>query len=301
METAVQPVNVVDILGAKSEDELKTLLNPSAKYTKNYVVLDSKYRAIDDVKQDTLDHFTFYYSPGKIASEGSFQSTKALSNIVSMKIYKTVIPNVPNTSSRTKRISMVFEEFSGQSYILSTGLKAHWVLGTEDIAQSNCTNMIIENFSDGIFNFTTPINVVDKITISFGDPLNKVVWWNDRDKCTFQYGPRTYITTTQPSNLNGIASPFTFISFSNFTTAAPGVDKSTIDFINNTELVAIMMSSNVFEIVRGIDQYSPWFTGIPLDTSGLTTLPGGTLFNMFYEERRIFLPVEFQCLPESTE
>jgi hypothetical protein len=298
MDEKIQPANIVDIFGATDERKLREIFNPAANYVRNYIVLDTKYRVIDDTVQTTLDHYTFYYSIGRIAAPGTFQSSFPISNIMSMKMFKTRVPNIPNASTGARRISVAINEFTAQAFILSTGTKAHWVLGIEDIADSHCTDMIIENYDDGIFNFSVPINIVDKITLSFNDPLNKISWWNDRDTCTFTYGLNTTITTTLPNNFDPTKAPYTFVSFTNFTTADPIADKAIIDFINSGELAAVIIGANQLELVRTVTNVSP-FLYVPLDTSTLTALPPGTQFNVFYEERRIFMPIELLCIPEA--
>lgn len=293
-----QPINVTEILGASSEKDVRAMFNPTANYVKNYIVLDSKYRVIDDSKQDTLDHYTFYYSADRISSPGSFSASGAISNIMSMKIYKTRIPNIPSASIGARRVSVAIKEFTAQSYILSTGNKAHWILGTQDVADSHCTDMIIENFSDGIFNFSIPINILDKCTIEIYDPLNKIIWFNDRDTCTITYGANTILTTTLPHNFDSAKAPYTFVSFGTFTTAAPIADKTIIDYINNREVIAQITGANTLLLLQNVTSVTP-FVGVPLNTAAITPLPAPTTFPIFYEERRIFMPVEFLCLPES--
>lgn len=297
-QAPVQLANVTDILGATTEREIRALFNPTANYVKNYIVLDSKYRVIDDTRQDILDHFTFYYSTNRVASPGTVLSSFPLSNIMSMKLYKTRIPNIPNASTGSRRVSVTINEFAAQAYILPTGNRAHWVLGTQDVADSHCTDMIIENFSDGIYNFNIPINVIDKFTITINDPLNKISWFNDRDTCTISYGANTVITTTLPHNFNPVKAPYTFVSFTDFTTASPNVDKTLIDFINGGEIIATITGANTLELVQTVSSAVP-YVGVPLNTASLTPLAPGTKFNVFFEERRIYMPIEFLCLPEA--
>jgi hypothetical protein len=292
-----QPANITDIFGATTEKELRALFNPSANYIRVYAVLDSKYRLIDDTRQDLLDHYTFYYSVSRNESLGSFRTVNPLANVVSMKMYKTRIPNIPTASAGSRRVSVAIEEFTAQSCVLANGGKAHWILGTEDVADSHCTDMVIENFNDGIFNFTIPINVVDKLTLTFGDPINRISWFNDRDTCTITYGANTILTTTLPHNFNVVKAGYTFVTFSNFTTANPNVDKTLIDYFNNNEIVGLLTGPNTIELLSSVTSVTPT-AGVPLNTASLTPLPPGTLFDIYYEERRIFMPIEFLCLPE---
>ena len=220
-------------------------------------------------------------------------------NIISMKLYKTKIPNIPNISAASRRISIALKEFAAQACMLASGARAHWILGIEDVPDSHCTDMLIENFSDGVFNFAIPINVIDKLTLVINDPLYKINWWNDRDKCTITYGVNTVVTTTLPNNFNVITASYTFVSFFNFTTADPVADKAIIDYLNSGEVIAQITGPNTLLLLQTITSVNP-FLGVPLDTSSVTPLPPATQFDIYYEERRIFLPIEFLSLPDDS-
>lgn len=249
------------------------------KQTKTYVILDTRYRFIDEGDYNsTLDHFTFIYGSGRVNSPGTIMTTTPLSNIIAMKIYKTKIPVPSSKTPLSYKIGVSINEFTAQAYDCS-GNKVHWLLGLSQNSNINNVDIVVENYNDGIFNFSTPINVVNSLSISFSDPIHRTIFYNDRGLCTYTgVFPQT-ITTVYPHNFSNIGNS-TYIRFIDFTTADPVKDKDFIEMINTTDRVASISSSNT------LTTFTPGFAGI-------TPMPSGTIFTVFYSERRIFMPLEF--------
>jgi hypothetical protein len=278
----LQLINVARIFGTSDEKELRALFDPAANKITNHVLLDSKYRLIDETDAgQTLDHFTFYYSLDRISAPGAVTTNIPLENIVSMKMYKTRIPLPAVMTPLSYKVAIAIREFTAQSYILPSGFKAHWLLGLSNIVNSFMLNTIIENFNDGIFNFSTPINVVNSMTLIFGDPLYQNIFWNDRGPCTVDLAG--LITTTYPHNFDPTISGGTYVTFFDFTTADPAKDKAVIDQLNNNDILVLFVGPNQLQIIL-------------VSLAGTTPMPPGTIFNIYYVERRIYMPIEFTML-----
>lgn len=280
-----QLTNVISIFGASDEKELRSILNPDADKITNHILLDTKYRLVDEDPGSNLDHFTFYYSMDKNNSPGAVTTNIPLENIVSMKMYKTRIPYPAVMTPISYKISAAIKEFTAQSYIMPSGFRAHWIFGAVKIRNSTMIDAVIENYNDGIFNFSKPITVVNSMTLIFGDPLYQNIFWNDRGKCTFN---GQWITTILPHNFDTTVSGSTYVTFLDFNTADPVKDKDIIDNMNTNSYTATIASPNLLNL-----------TGISL--ASITALPLDTQFTIYYSERRIYMPIEFTMKKKEKE
>jgi hypothetical protein len=275
-------IAITSLVGQSSAFAIQNIFNPTAAQIKNYVVLDSKYRNIIDTS--TITNFNFAYVPTGYLQAGTVNSIGNIKDVVSMRLYKPIIPYVPQYMNvDARRISITINEFSSQSYILSNGRRAHWILAYDSVGLTDTTNNLelsIQDFNDGIFTFQKPITTFDTLTVSFGNPDTLIPFKSDRDTCTFTYGNPTIITTTHAHEF--ATSATTYITITSFTTNNTIADANTIAAVNNLqEYLATSTGTNTMEI--------------PINTSSITAKPG-LVANVYYEDRRFILPIEFTYL-----
>ena len=255
-------------------------LRKDLRYTYDYIVLDSKYRQLQEIGNADIKTFVWGYSPGKNIAVGNVNSSSDIERIVSIKLDSICLPygieRYDGNLSYT-RISVVIKELIAQSYMLSSKMNAHWILCNSEqfYANKKRIEFTTDDFHKGTFVFNKPITYLDSLTISFGSPLYPISFLFDRDTCTATYGVNTTLTCTYPHMFNGSF----YITISNFNTADIINDKDVISRMNNqTEILVTGSGNNII---------------VPIDTSTITPI-GGLQFNVFYEDRRIVMPMTIQ-------
>ena len=262
--------------------DLALYINPSLGYTTDYIVLDSKFRLPTEDKNTSITSFVWGYSGGQFVRNFNVNSCSDIQNIVRMRLQNFSMPygiEIYDGLSSYSRISVVIEELSAQSYIVSASKRAHWILRLDEYYNTPTSKRIefnVDDFNHGEYWFNKPITYLDAITVKIGSPTLQITFLYDRDTCTATYGNPTIITTTYAHGF----TTSTYITLSNFTTGAVDTDKAIIDQMNNQkEILATVTGANTLTI--------------PIDTSTITPSVGLT-FNIFFEDRRIILNIE--CL-----
>lgn len=274
---------IESILGLKSEYKIQTLFNPEATLIRNYIVLDSKYRIIDNTAgASNITSFKWSYTDNINLQVGSVNTVGNIKNIKSIRVYQPRVPFVQSYMvTESRRINMLIHEFQAQSFLDYSGRKFHFdfqiILPFNTDPYPNMVELFVEDFGDGEFKFRKPITTFDTLTISFGNFANIVPFNYDSDTITFTYGTTTTLTTSQPHLFStGVT---TYVTITGFTTANPTVDASIISTINSLyEQAATITGSNTMTI--------------SVDTSTITALTGLTA-SIYFEERRIVIPLEF--------
>lgn len=148
-------------------------INLESMFEHHYLVLDSNYRDTSVEISTNITKFTWKYTPTQIFETGFCNSVGVISNIVGMRMYQPRIPYKAAMDTTAKRVSVLIEELSAQSFIAENGRRFHFLL-RPNFTGGGQTNVELstEDYNDGIFNFNNPIQSFSSVTISFGDPLN---------------------------------------------------------------------------------------------------------------------------------
>ena len=269
---------IKSIFGETTIKSLAYSLRKELEYITDYVVLDSKYRLIEESGDNDILKFIWSYVPTKNVRIGHVNSCSDIGRIIAIKLDNISMPygnELYDGALSYNRISAVIDELSTQAYIISDKVKAHWILRNDEQFYTN--NKRVEftpnEFHEGIYWFNKPITSLDNISIKFGSPLYPLTFKFDRDICTATYGITTTLTTTYNHGYNGTF----YISIQNFTTDDINADKDIITRMNShTEIKVSGTGNNII---------------VPINTSTITPKPGLT-FNVFYEDRRIIMPIE---------
>jgi hypothetical protein len=179
-------------------------LNPKAIHKKAYLVLDTKYARFTS----NNTKLSWDYVNSLTEGDNSTNSTSNIRDIVSMRIYSTVIRQF---ESPLQRGTILVEEFASQAFIAPNGRKFHYVgllndirypyslternrRGTYSGLQPDAPTynkyelLSGYKFNEGVYNFHTPITTFDTITLSFGDPFNVLsIPKNVINGCTMEY------------------------------------------------------------------------------------------------------------------
>jgi hypothetical protein len=240
-----------------------------------YIILDSKNRIVEDYGE-LIKQYKWKYVPSNLLGYGSFNSNVEFQNIKSIKLYKPYIPYIESKmNTPSKQITILIEEFAGQSFILGSSRRAHWILSYDEVIGSRLGLKILEN-KEGKIDFYKPIKEIDTLTITYGNPDSIIDFYPDRNKITFIPAILSRLITSTEHYYQLTDTPYILIE--GFTTTNPIADKILIDAINTTiPYLGVVVSTT--EIT------------IPLNTTGLIGVPTGNII-IYYQDRRIISTFE---------
>ena len=269
--------------------KMARVFNPESFFRKNYIVLDSRYRIIDN--SGSINTFKWVYNLGsQISTQGGVSAVGNVREITAMKVYPFRIPYVESADNKYSRISVLLNNFSAQAFISNENRKFHFMLQSQ--IDSDFIDLNTDNFNDGEYHFENPVTTANNIEISFGSPLSPILFDNDRDACLIDYfsiSPLTKITTILKHNLaNGNQ-----VYFSNFTVG----DVSPLLIVQKSINENIKNNINKAEgfLITVIDDYN---FSIDYDSSAIQN-PVIRNFDVYYGSKRIFMPIEFTfIMPE---
>lgn len=265
-------VGINQVLGKSSSYGIRSILNPQSLVSYAYLMLDSRYRVLDT---DGTTEFSWNYVSNATTQQGTVNSITKFRDVISIRIMPLRIPYTSYLDSTTRlyqRASVYIQEFSAQSFVAHENRRFHFLMSATN--DSRWINLQPENFNDGVFRFDSPITAVNSLTISFGNPLEQVIFDIDRTTCTFSYGGTTTITTSVAHNL----STGDRIYLEDFTTDDTTADNAKIDTMNSAYGHIITKTS------------ATTFT-IAVDTSSISGTAGLTI-NIYFGAKRMFIPLE---------
>lgn len=286
--------SVTDILGMKTSNELVRILNPKSKERRNHMLLDSRYRNVFNQSVDQIEKFQWnYVQKSQTRTNGSVNVIGNVRDIIGLRIYPFRIPYTQDSDNEYTKISLFIQELEAQSFIAHEDRKFHFMLNAT--VDGEFINLDADVYN-GYFWFETPVTTLNTITVSFGNPLEPILFDGDRDYCGFDYfsmAPETLITTELDHNLaNGDR-----VYFTNFrTNVLPpilsvqiAIDQGIVNTINdiNGHLVTVINST----------QFK-----ISVDSSLIQSPVTDLRAKVFYGSKRTFIPMEIIYLyPEIDE
>lgn len=283
----VNPVNLASFFGFTDIKDILRTFNPNALWLKNYLIMDSRYR---NLSTDGTTTFQWLYNDmNDVLNGGRGVNTSGgtVRNIIAMKLYQFVFPNVDTLDVDSGRLAIYFQELKDASFISSASNSYHWLLR---VAQGDAlpqpSNLFVqcqvEDYQDGIVYFNKPITTIDKFTINFYDPLNIVTLPYDRSSATItSYGVTTTIQTSIVNNLSVGGR----VIISGFTTNDPSADAATIAEMNNQMGILVIATGS-----------STQFT-INVDTSLITPTPG-LVIQVYFAQFRFIMGFELTYLKD---
>ncbi len=234
------------------------------------VLLDSRYR----VRATTPSTFTWSLTSQPSNSPGVASAQSGMGNVIYMQIEKFFIPYVPDADNVYQKVSMLVEELGMTSVMAHENRHYHMMFDTEVVTN----RILLTPEHDDKFRFNDPIYVIKRLTVTFAAPLT----------------PLTFLPDFYPITVSSFAPGITYLSFpvehfvsdgevvivSGFTSAAPQVDFTAINAVNNP----------VGNVVAVIDNFT---LSITVDTSTVSFLASPPSVEAYITTRRIFIPVRF--------
>jgi hypothetical protein len=293
----VQQSDISSLLGITSSNDAVRILNPNSLLRKNYIMLDSRYRELNGSNSDGITSFTWNYVLQSVSmAQGTVNIVGNVRDIVALRIYPSRIPYVLSADNKYSRISVLITELSSQSFISHEHRNFHFML--KSVIDDTFINLVTHDYNDGYFYFEKPITTLNKLTLSFGSPLEPIVFDRDRDFCTIDYftmSPLTNITTGpmgSPRHHNLTNGDRVY--FTNFNTGY-------IDPVLDQEIeIDKKIVSNINKlsgwIITVIDDFS---FSIIYNTSSIQSPLLNLEVNVFYGSKRMFIPIELTyIMPE---
>lgn len=296
-------VAIGNLLNVSSIGDAARALNPDSLLRKVYLVLDSRYRVLDSTGS-ILEFKWNYILQSASTSQGSVSVIGNVRDIVAIRMYPFRVPYISSADNKYARISVFIKEFAAQSFVAHESRNFHFMLQSE--TDGAFINLLTDQYNDGYFYLEKPITSVENLTISFGSPLEQVIFDKDRDTCQIDYfsiSPLTKITIGYPDLSAHNLSNGDRVYFSKFD----------VGVINPILVEQVKINQ---EIKRGINRLEgfiitvidPYSFSINYDSSNIQNpLPDPLanhardifIFDVFYGSKRIFMPIELTyIMPE---
>lgn len=270
--------NVQQIFGKSDFSAVINAFNPAATLKKNYIVFDSRYRNQDTDGRSSMSWNFLSNSASNIS--GSINSLGDVKNISAIRVYPFRIPYQDIIFNNSyKRLTMLINEFSGQAFIGQENRRFHFILDAEEDDNSIKLSPLSNN--NGLFEFAKTISIIDTLTLTFGMPLEPVIFDIDRGTVTITYSNPARFTMTNhvPHSLQTGDQ----IYFTGFTSNNPTNDYTVINKLNNSH------GYNMF----AVDNYS---FDVNIDLSVVTAPINNLIIGVYFGSKRIIIPLEITFL-----
>jgi hypothetical protein len=179
-------ISIDSFMGYKSAEEIASAIknaNVKARQDKIYIVLDSFNRSLAN---DGTSYFQWYYFNSTSLSNGTVNSIDAIRNIKSIKVYPFKLPYPTEFNVAQQRISLLISELSSQSFIMQEERLYH-VMFKATVDDPETLNLDPYEISEGVFAFNKSFTEIDKLTITFADPITPIQF--KKDRMVVQFAP----------------------------------------------------------------------------------------------------------------
>jgi hypothetical protein len=192
-------VEVSRMFGFTKASQIQKILNPNALLRTNYILMDTRYRALDN---DGTKYFQWNHINNVTRAQGSVNTIGTIRDIVAMRVYPFRIPYTAALDTSYKKVSMLMREFQAQSFVAQESRRFHFMF--DIFIDGDSIFLKPEDNNDAYYRFNQPITQIDNISIDFGSPLEEVIFDVDRSLGfvnAYSDGIQTQITTQSPHNL----------------------------------------------------------------------------------------------------
>lgn len=251
-------VNIDSIFGLHDiASVVKKMNEPVSSVNNAYFLLDSRYRILGN---DGTGFFKWGHINSLVRAQGTYNSVGNIRDIISIKIMPFRIPAVASAITPYNRISTLIHELCPQSYVAHEERRFHFI-GDVVTKTGNWLEVCSDDYSKGEYKFNKPVTHLDSMTLTFGTPLEPVIFDKDRLLGTItSYANPTVIGFSENHNL----AAGDIVYMDTFATINSNVDVNIIGAINNT-------SGNIATIT------SPTEITIPVDTISVISALTGTV------------------------
>ncbi len=241
-------VEVTSLLGNRTLTDLQRLINPGLVKKNIYIMLDTRYRILDN---DGTTYFQWNFINNEITTQGTVNAIGNIRDITAIRIFPVRIPYNSAGDNDYRRITIYIQEFSAQSFIAQENRRFHFMFNAN--VGDRWIELEPENFNDGYFRFRNPLTRFDTLTLTFGSPLEQLVFDTDRmlsNVTDFNYTLNninyTEFTTVSPH----VLETGDRVYITNFTTANPNTDTVFVSAINKSAGHLVTVTGSTTFIVK---------------------------------------------------
>lgn len=275
--------NVTQILGLSDPTAIQLLFNPVAAYKWNYIIMDSKARLTNT--DGTTEQSWDFLNDSAVNTIGAVNSLGGVKSVTAITIDKIRIPYEDVVIlNGYNRVTLLIKEFSGQAFIGQEGRKFHFIFNAT--TDGNMIDLEPLNFNGqeaGIFEFAKPITQIDRLTLTWGNPLELITFDKDRINFDVTYANPGSFTTTSGEEHNLLTGDLVYIT--TFTSNDTVTDEA---IINQTNAV------NGHNIVK-VDDFTFEIDGLDLTTVTAQIVP--QTIEIFLGSKRFFVPLGIRYIP----
>jgi hypothetical protein len=283
----ISVVECNSILGFDTSFDIVNALNPSS-LSRIFppLTLDSSNRILAENGGNSRTTMQWSFYNNTRFSQGSVNGLGVIRDIIGIECGTIYLPNFDNVAfGEYRQISMFIQEFSEQSSIINEKIRYHFLFNAEKVSNDVGSERLKLSpvFSDiAETRFERPITTLNTLTISFGNPGEKIVLGYDRDlEPTLSVaGETTEFTTSIPHGME--VGDLVYIE--NFTTNTPNAHSTVISEINKSTGHIVVSTSNTAFYIS--------VNSSIIATDSVATSTGSVLFG----SKRFFIPLKFKYI-----
>lgn len=180
-----------NLLGYNTPAALQLAFNPQSCYSTHYIALDSRYknRATSSAKELSWLYSREIQQP----PAGMVMSNMPIRNIMAMRLYMVIFPTNfigIDRAEQTRAVSCIVKELCTQITAFSGQLKYHFLGQFYPIEFQNSARVETDDPQGMTFYFRQPIRYLDSITLSFGNPDQRIEFYPEQhDDVIVTYAP----------------------------------------------------------------------------------------------------------------
>lgn len=269
-------VDIQSILGSKTFNDLKNIFNPAAVKKYQYILMDTRYRVLDN---DGRSVFKWNFTSNTTTVQGSVNAVGDIQNITSIRAFPMRMPYNTKADNDYQRVTMFIQEFSAQSFIAQENRRYHFMF--EMNVNDRWIDLKAPRDADCIFRFKTPVSRIDSLNITFGSPLQPITFDDDRrNMLVTSYGTVITFQSTDPHNLE--TGDLVYITY--FNTGNPNGDQNIISGVGDPEgIVATYIDDTHISIAVNASSLQSVGAGTISVTNNSTNVIGvGTTFQTLF-------------------
>lgn len=278
-------VNVDNLFGLNKSYNIRKMFNPGANYSHAYLNIDTRYRVLDPGIDNFIKEFKFNIHHNDNMVQGSINILGYVRDIVTLEIAPFQIPKTSNTAVRDEiiqynRVTLRFHEFDAQGVIGHENRYFHFEFVVRDERDRFYELIPLPN-TNAKFYFRKPITILSNLTLSFGTPLQPLLF--DKDRIVFTItNPAGILRFTTATGENHNLTTGDLIYAEKFNTDDPDTDVNLIQSINRDRGHKI---TNVFNTIFDID-----LVALGLSDAVGNIIPS-TGIELFLGSKRIFFKI----------
>ncbi len=201
-------IDIDNLFGFNTSYNIREIFNPAANLSNVYLNIDTKYRVLEASMGNSLKEFSFNINHEDKIFQGNINVIGYVRNIVQMEIAPFRIPKtadkaVTNEILQYRRATLRIHEFDSQSVIGHENRHYHFEFVMNDDDNRFYDLVPLPNTA-ARFRFRKPITTLSSLTLSFGTPMQVLLFDKDRIVFTIALTVAGILTFTTVSGVHNL-------------------------------------------------------------------------------------------------